>query len=578
MDAVKFENNKFNIFDDVYLYFQEAIENFDLSKLVILPENTDNYFQCFYSYSYDKLNYADFKIKSEYVGPEIDMAVYPAIFFKKVVLNDLQKPLTIYQTQNVESVHHYFELESIKYNNKLFDLTSELIVKFQGISKLINEFPRWNFYDGKNVSIDRWIKQCNAISEMYGHTCIYFKTEPVESEIVHTFKNNVIRNVVSIKKLHILAPNNELPQDRNVYSDWDMPLQDDFIIHVVKDKFEQAFGLDTIPVEKDYLYLPIINKLFRIAASQPKNGFMGKIGWWEVFLGKFEDDECVTMDEGLKTSMEGFSDFDLAIDSINLVDNSLQSQIFNELSEFKDDTVQTKEKIDLVTVEEKKSSNQNYTNKLVDSTGYIALKETEKLREFFNSRLQIISVNPDTSAFPITMYDNSTVEKRTVGIQYVLNDFTIKNKFGLTVTKNFQLSFNFVLTTKFVGEVYDILNGNLSLFTLNLNRNKFEILDNNRNLTYLVDFPLVINEFYNIVLSYDLTLNQFAIKIFSIVNKEKSLNFQNIYINNDENNVSFSLTNLQLFGGKFYSNEIIFKIDEKIILQDYVNPVLIMKQ
>jgi hypothetical protein len=42
-----------------------------------------------------------------------------------------------------------------------------------------------------------------------------------------------------------------------------------------------------------------------------------------------------------------------------------------------------------------------------------------------------------------------------------------------------------------------------------------------------------MSEFYNIVLLYDLHLNQFAIKIFSIVNKEKSLNFQNIYINDD---------------------------------------------
>ncbi len=575
------KDDKIKISEDVILYLQKSIANFDISKIDLTTSlNVNHLFQILYSYSYDKTNYSDFKFLENFQNPDnIDIPVYFAIQFKKIVLTDNQKVLTLNQTKNVDNKLQEIQIDSLKYDSNEINLLLENEAKFQTLYSIINEFPKWNFYDNQQITISRWLKQINAISEMYGHTCIYFKTEPIESKIEHTFKNNVFRNVTNIKKLHVLAPNNELPQDRNIYSDWDMPLQDDFVIHIVKDKFEQAFGQFKIPIEKDYLYLPIINKLFRVSASQPKNSFMGKVGWWEVYLAKFEEDECVTINDELKSAMEGFTDFDLAIQSIDTIDDSLKSELFNELDEFKNQTLITVEKIDEKTIDEKKEATENFTNKLVDSTHYISLKETEKLRELYNNKLKIVSVNPDTSVFPINMYDNTTVEKRVVAMQYNLSDYTTKNKISKLVTKNLELSFNYVCLNNFVGEVFDFLNasGNLSIFTIRNNRNKLEIIDNRINRTFLIDFSLINKELYNIVLNYNLDLKQFSVKIFSLKNKEKILEYQNIYISNQSTKTQFEICFLHLFGGNFYSNNITFNIDDKNILKDFVNPLLVMK-
>jgi len=593
MEKIVLENNSVRMFEDTFVYLQTSFNSFDIDLLHVninIDESIMDYFQILYSYSFDKINYADFKVKSEFVidNPG-NISYYIAIYFKKITPTDLQKPLTLYQQQNVNNINYHIQLDSLVYSDLEpttppiieYKFTDESLIKFQSLYEIVNQFPKWNFYDGQSVTVNRWLNQCNAIAEMYGHTCIYFKTEPVESEIVHTFANRVFRNVTSIKKLHILSPGNELPQDRVVYSDWDMPLQDDFVIHVVKQKFEQAFGENTLPLEKDYLFFPLINKLFRVAAVQPKNGFMGKIGWWETFLSKFEDDECIGVADGLKDSMESSSDFDAAIDVIDNLDDTIRSEVFRELEIFKNDTVQSVDKFNKVTVEEKKLPTQNFTNKLVDSTNYVALKETEKLREYYNNRLQIVSINPDTSAFPISMYDNGTVNVRTVAMQYNLTDFSTKNKFDLTVTTRLTLNFNYILSTKFAGEIFDLLNdtGVLSLFTLKSTRNKnFEIVDNNYGKTFLVNYALTENELYNINLEFDIALKQWSIKIFILNNNEKTLAYQNIYINDEFVLSSFIIGYVHMFGGSYYSNDITYSNNDKVILKDYVNPLLSMKQ
>jgi len=576
---ISLDDKKARVFENTVIYFQKPIENLDIQKLeVIISGNENNYFQLLYNYSYDKINYSEFVLKPNFLNPDnLSIPCYISILLKRNEITDLQKPLTLYQTKNVNSSSSII-LESISYNDELLNIFDESECKSSTTYEIINQFPKWNFYDNQNITINRWLQQCNSIAEMYGHTCIYFKTEPIESETIHTFKNHVFRNVVNVKKLHIIPPGNEFPQDRVVFSEWDQALQDDFIIHIVVDKFEQAFGENKIPIEKDYLFIPLLNKLFRVATSQPKNSFMGKIGWWEVFLSKFEEDETVLIDPALKTSMELNGLFNEELDSMDIFDNSLSSEIFNELTTFENDTVETKEKNDFLTVEEKKQVNQNYTNKLTDSIHYVSLKETEKLREFYDNRLKLVSVNPDSNSFPITMYDNSAVPKRVMAMQYVLGDYSTKNKFSLNVIEGFQLSFNYVLLTKFVGELFDIISNNVVLFTLSISRNKIEIIDNRNGLVnnFLVDFGLNINEIYNIVLEYNLSINQLAIKIFSLKNKEKNLEYQNIYIN-EQVIIPFLITHIQMFGGNYYSNEIIFKINKNVILKDYTNPLLLMK-
>lgn len=582
---IKIEDSFIKISDECVGFLQSPIENFDKSLLKVGVSNNETpNFQILFSISYDKINYGEYVVLDELELPvDSTIPVYIGINFKPIIKPNL-RPTTLYGHKNVDNTDISIVLESIEYNLVQLDITSKEIIRFQTIYQIINEFPKWNFYDNQDITVKRWLAQCNSIAEMYGYICIWFKTESIDELTKHTLANNVIRNVTNIKKIHIQFQENNIPNKNIIYTEWDMPTDGDIIIDVVKDKFEQAFGLKNAPSVKDYIYVPFLNRLFRVNGCQPKLGLMGKIGWWEVTLGNYEDDDCVSINDELKNVMSGLPGMDDAFNSLDdLVDEdseSVSSEVFNQMTQITNDTVISKEKIEEKTIDEKKIPTQNLTNKLVDSTFYVSLKETDKLREYYDSRLKIVSVNPDTSAVPITMYDNSVVGKRVIAMQYCLKDYNTKNKLNLSVDTSFEISMNFVLMNNFVGEVIDILGtgGIFSYFTIKCNRNRFEIIDNRNQQTYQLNFQLQQKEIYNISIQYTSSLKQYAVKIFSLVNKEKSLEYQQIYINNqiDETNLAINFEYIHLFGGSFLSSEINLTINQKNILNDIVNPLLKM--
>jgi hypothetical protein len=269
-------------------------------------------------------------------------------------------------------------------------------------------------------------------------------------------------------------------------------------------------------------------------------------------------------------------------------DNETESKSIEEVEEFPilddrqtylNDTLKTQEKLDLKTIEEKKAPTQNFTNKLMDTNFSVSLKETEKLREFYDNRLKIVSVNPDKNAYPITMYDCNTIEKHVIGMKYNLEDFTEKNRFRTRISTGYVLAFNFVFTEKFTSEIIDLSTSeDTSILTVKMERHKLVI----QNQIFpqediKIDHKLDINEFYKIIIGYSKNPNQFFINIFKLVNKEQELVYQNIYaISIDTHNIS--LNRLNLYGGKFYINEITLKVNNNQILIDYCNPILQMNQ
>jgi len=555
-------------FENTFIYIQGTFDQLDIANDFSLGILVQKNFDILFAHSFDGENFSEF-LPQEGYPVQTENGLYVCIYCKKIIKGDLLIPRSIYGNKNVDVSETRILIQTISYQNTIIEDENLL---FKTMYEIINEMPKWNFYDNQEINVQRWLKQCNSIAEMYGLTFIYFKTET--TEVNHTLSTSVNKKVVNIKKLHINIPGNVLPEDRDNYTDWDFQLQDDFVIHIVKEKFEQAFGVNTIPSEKDYLYFPILNKLFRINTQpQPKKGFMGKIGWWEAYLAKFEDDETVGMDADLKASMSGIDEFGEALD---LFEDEL-SVVLDEIDTYKTDTIFSAEKISERTIEEKKLPTQNFTNKIDDSNFYISLKETEAQREFYNKRLNIVSINPDSASFPVTMYNCTEIPKRQIGMQYDLKDYTTKNKFSTVMNKGFSLTFNFILIGNFVGEVFDIISENtISIMTLRNNRNVFEIIDIRNQKTLAVDFKFNQKEIYQVSILF--TQIQYAIKIFSLINQEKTLEYQNIYIIEVANLAPVNITNLQLFGGNFYVNDIVLDINDKNILKDFCNPILQMNK
>lgn len=481
------------------------------------------------------------------------------IFIRQI--DESNNSLTQYN-QNVNENQSEIVLNDISYGGvNLYDK-----IKVTEYVETIKRFPSWNLYDNQQISIDRWKAECIAVTVRTGHQCIYFKTEPDNEEIRHTLSALCDRSVVAIKKMYFSSPENELPTDRNIFTEWDMPMMDEFVVHIVDDLFKQIFG-NTIPQNKDFLYIPILNKLYTVNSVQPGIKFMGSLGWWEVFLTKYEEDEIV--EKNIDSVIQMVQN---TVTNIPNLDEESISDIYDHFENMMDDGLITAQKQLTITTEEKKKATQGYSNKLVDSTFYIDLKDTEIQREWYAKRLKIVSINPDNLAFPLSVYNFNSVTDRTIGLIYNLTNAVSINKFPIDIKKDTEIniSFNFVFLKRYTNEIIDINCNGIPIFTISLKQKSLVIKRD--NLEFNVTYKFEENEFYQINISNN------KVMIFQLTDNNKELVHifeYDLFVNENE---TFNLISNEiiLYGGPYYLGQFQFSINKNKIIDDKTLPLLKM--
>lgn len=570
-DFLDKDSSKLTLGESSILDINKKFVDFD-SNLLELDIFKNYGFSIGIIYSIDNKNWSlpkditDFEQEIEYYKDlarinQVEFYVHIKIIFK--LIDESNNIFTQYNQNNSD----YFPeiiLNDLKYDGETL-LNQELITIEQYV-EIVKKFPSWNLYDNQKVTIDRWLSECVAVNNRIGHQCIYFKTEPNHEKIIETLSSITTRDVVSIKKIIISSPDNELPTDRNTFTEWDMPMIDDFIIHIPDLLFKLIFG-NEIPSQKDFIYLPILNKLYTINSVQPGQKFMGVTGWWECYLIKYEEDENVSKDLLNTDLMKGITS---VINTIPNLDEESISDLYNKFENIIDDGLITADKEVTTTIEEKKEVTNNLNNHLVDSTSYVSLKETENQRNFYNKRLKIVTINPDSLSFPLNMYDVSTVEERKIGLNYDLIDATKINKFSTIINPNSKilLSFNFVLIKRFSSNIIDILYSDNIFLSLKIKGKNLILIKDTQE--YIINYRFEESNFYQI------NITENTINICILENKQKRI--VHIYeyqlINNTDNNLK--ITNINLYGGNYYLGQLLFKINGNKILEDKTLPVLNM--
>ena len=570
-DFLDKDSSKLTLGESSILNINKKFVDFD-SNLLELDIFKNYGFSIGIIYSIDNKNWSlpkditDFEQEIEYYKDlarinQVEFYVHIKIIFKLV---DESNNIFTQYNQNNSDYFPEIILNGLKYDGETL-LNQELITIEQYV-EIVKKFPSWNLYDNQKVTIDRWLSECVAVNNRIGHQCIYFKTEPNHEKIIETLSSITTRDVVSIKKIIISSPDNELPTDRNTFTEWDMPMIDDFIIHIPDLLFKLIFG-NEIPSQKDFIYLPILNKLYTINSVQPGQKFMGVTGWWECYLIKYEEDENVSKDLLNTDLMKGITS---VINTIPNLDEESISDLYNKFENIIDDGLITADKEVTTTIEEKKEVTNNLNNHLVDSTSYVSLKETENQRNFYNKRLKIVTINPDSLSFPLNMYDVSTVEERKIGLNYDLIDATKINKFSTIINPNSKilLSFNFVLIKRFSSNIIDILYSDNIFLSLKIKGKNLILIKDTQE--YIINYRFEESNFYQI------NITENTINICILENKQKRI--VHIYeyqlINNTDNNLK--ITNINLYGGNYYLGQLLFKINGNKILEDKTLPVLNM--
>lgn len=139
------------------------------------------------------------------------------------------------------------------------------------------------------------------VNYIYGHRIIYFKVKEDRSSKDEIFKEYHLYNVIASRELKVSIPNNEIPlnEDLNIL-DYDIGYRDLLEIHIPIDTFCAKFSSDfkqeneiDRPEERDYIFIPLINKMFEIHSVEWNDKRPSESTFWKIFL-KLKQDRADT--------------------------------------------------------------------------------------------------------------------------------------------------------------------------------------------------------------------------------------------------------------------------------------------
>lgn len=147
---------------------------------------------------------------------------------------------------------------------------------------------------GKSVSIYKQL--VGMASDIFGHTVQYFRTEPDARTADVTLMEYSLFNVVDKQDIKILVPGNEFPEEAPTYDIFGMEFAE-FEVHITAQEFEKVFGPGVTPRNLDYMYIPIINRMYEVSSMSIADEFNQASSYWRVKLVKYQERSSVSKNQ-----------------------------------------------------------------------------------------------------------------------------------------------------------------------------------------------------------------------------------------------------------------------------------------
>jgi hypothetical protein len=145
----------------------------------------------------------------------------------------------------------------------------------------------WNPYEfGK---ITEWHNMlAKQISDMLGMTIEYHLTDPDGNGIDKVIHEQQLFNIIDYKTIKALIPENQFQENQVSVNQFNLDLFDTFKIHILKDEFKNAFGINHRPSKEDILYFCQTNRMYIIKHTQIHKDVMNAGIYYDVVLEKYE--------------------------------------------------------------------------------------------------------------------------------------------------------------------------------------------------------------------------------------------------------------------------------------------------
>ena len=135
----------------------------------------------------------------------------------------------------------------------------------------------------------------NIVSDIFGHEVQYFRTiaDAATKDVI--LMEYSLHKVAARENVKILVPDNEFPEEANTFDIFGMEFAE-FEVHIVHEKFKAIFGDGVRPRARDYMFIPIINKMYEVNSVSIADEFNATRSYWRLKLTKYQDRTSVTKD------------------------------------------------------------------------------------------------------------------------------------------------------------------------------------------------------------------------------------------------------------------------------------------
>ena len=443
-----------------------------------LPSNTSNKFDYEYRWSPDGEQYSELRPLNKSLGftDLMGLTFDPS----KPLYIDLRAEVSALQTGStisIISVTYTLETEDGQIEScPQFCVECTDPFAFDGCANIevecdTNLFNPYNL----NKSVNVYKQLVGLTSDIFGHSVQYFRTEADARTKDVTLMEYSLFNVVDKRDLKILVPDNEFPEEAATFDIFGMEFAE-FEIHIVAEEFEKVFGKGKKPRSKDYMYIPLINRMYEVSSLSLADEFNHTSSYWRVKLVKYQDRSAVLKNE-----------FEVATDTL-----------FTGVEE--------------VFGEEQKTEQEKVTNPQQFQTVTTAYRDG--IRGFIDQSLSIVDYDLKNRWTVVSKnyYDLAKVKENVVALEYALKSkLTSEDNLALTLWFSPQFDSNDASEYQLFGDLQAMAG-----FKVFASNQSIRMFVNGVDYTFEHNTPFIKGEWYGLVLNINNKFLQSSVGLYHL--------------------------------------------------------------
>lgn len=141
-------------------------------------------------------------------------------------------------------------------------------------------------------------------NQLYGHQVVYFRTLPESDSGDFVFKEWTLYKNIDRKCIKVMVKDNVFPENTPKYADYGIGFQLPFEIEVDHKYFQSIFGVSSEPRKRDFLYFPLLNRMYEIQGSFLYRGFMMAPTYWKIQLKKYNPNIDMLLTDDTRTFLD----------------------------------------------------------------------------------------------------------------------------------------------------------------------------------------------------------------------------------------------------------------------------------